>query len=70
MAGTRLSDKSVKLVLQTTLPVSRDHQAAGVPLVRGQGQLRREALRLHQRLVVDHDQLALDRPRSLRCWSR
>ena len=36
--------------------------AAGVPLVRGQGQLRREALRLHQRLVVDHDELALVRP--------
>ena len=42
--------------------VARDHEAAGVPLVRGQGQLRREALRLHQRLVVDHDQLALVRP--------
>ena len=32
------------------------------PLVRGQGQLRREALRLHQRLIVDHDELALVRP--------
>ena len=32
--------------------VARDHEAAGVPLVRGQGQLRGEALRLHQRLVV------------------
>ena len=42
--------------------VARDHEAAGVPLVRGQGQLRREALRLHQRLVVDHDELALVRP--------
>ena len=42
--------------------VARDHEAAGVPLVRGQGQLRREALRLHQSLVVDHDQLALVRP--------
>ena len=31
-------------------------------MVRGQGQLRREALRLHQRLVVDHDELALVRP--------
>ena len=39
--------------------VARDHQAAGVPLVR---QLRGEALRLHQRLVVDHDELALVRP--------
>ena len=38
--------------------VARDHKAAGVPLVRGQGQLRREALRLHQRLV----ELALVRP--------
>ena len=35
--------------------VARDHKAAGVPLVRGQGQLRGEALGLHQRLVVDHD---------------
>ena len=42
--------------------VACNHQAAGVPLVRGQGQLRREALRLHQHLVVDHDQLALVRP--------
>ena len=43
--------------------VARDHEAAGVPLVRGQGQLRGEALGLHQRLVVDHDeQLALVRP--------
>ena len=42
--------------------VARDHEAAGVPLVRGQGQLRREALRLRQRLVVDHDELALVRP--------
>ena len=42
--------------------VARDHEAAGVPLVRGQGQLSGEALRLHQRLVVDHDQLALVRP--------
>ena len=42
--------------------VAGDHEAAGVPLVRGQGQLRREALRLHQRLVVDHDELALVRP--------
>ena len=42
--------------------VARDHKAAGVPLVRGQGQLRREALRLHQRLTVDHDELALVRP--------
>ena len=42
--------------------VARDHEAAGVPLVRGQGQLRGEALRLHQRLVVDHDELALVRP--------
>ena len=42
--------------------VARDHEAAGVPLVRGQGQLRREALGLHQRLVVDHDELALVRP--------
>ena len=42
--------------------VACDHEAAGVPLVRGQGQLRREALRLHQRLVVDHDELALVRP--------
>ena len=42
--------------------VARDHEAAGVPLIRGQGQLRREALRLHQRLVVDHDELALVRP--------
>ena len=61
---TRLSDKSVKLVLPT-LPVARvarDRQAAGVPLVCGQGQLRGEALRLHQRLVVDHDELALVRP--------
>ena len=32
--------------------VARDHQAAGVPLVRGQ----------HQRLIVDHDELALVRP--------
>ena len=38
--------------------VACDHQAAGVPLVRGQGQLRGEALGLHQRLVVDHDELA------------
>ena len=42
--------------------VACNHQAAGVPLVRGQGQLRQEALRLHQRLVVDHDELALVRP--------
>ena len=42
--------------------VACNHQAAGVPLVRGQGQLRGEALRLHQRLVVDHDELALVRP--------
>ena len=42
--------------------VARDHEAAWVPLVRGQGQLRREALRLHQSLVVDHDELALVRP--------
>ena len=42
--------------------VARDHEAAGVPLVRGQGQLRREAFRLHQRLIVDHDELALVRP--------
>ena len=42
--------------------VACNHQAAGVPLVCGQEQLRREALRLHQRLVVDHDQLALVRP--------
>ena len=42
--------------------VARDHEAAGVPLVRGQGQLRGEALGLHQRLVVDHDELALVRP--------
>ena len=42
--------------------VARDHEAAGVPLVRGQGQLCGEALRLHQRLVVDHDELALVRP--------
>ena len=42
--------------------VARDHEAAGVPLVRGQEQLRQEALRLHQRLVVDHDELALVRP--------
>ena len=42
--------------------VACDHQAAGVPLVRGQGQLRGEALRLHQRLVVDHDEFALVRP--------
>ena len=44
--------------------VACNHQAAGVPLVRGQGHLRREALRLHQ-LVVDHDQLALVRPAAL-----
>ena len=42
--------------------VAGDHDAAGVPLVCGQGQLRREALRLHQRLVVDRDELALVRP--------
>ena len=42
--------------------VAGDRQAAGVPLVRGEGQLRREALRLRQRLVVDHDELALVRP--------
>ena len=42
--------------------VAHDHEAAWVPLVRGQGQLRREALRLHQRLIVDHDELALVRP--------
>ena len=42
--------------------VARDHEAAWAPLVRGQGQLRREALRLHQRLIVDHDELALVRP--------
>ena len=42
--------------------VAHDHEAAGVPLVRGQGQLRREALGLDQRLVVDHDELALVRP--------
>ena len=42
--------------------VACDHEAAGVPLVRVQGQLRREALCLHQRLVVDHDELALVRP--------
>ena len=42
--------------------VARDHEAAGVPLVRGQGQLRGEALRLHQRLVVDHHKFALVRP--------
>ena len=42
--------------------VACDHEAAGVPLVRGQGQLRGEALGLHQRLVVDHDELALVRP--------
>ena len=35
------------------MPLLRDHKAAGVPLVCGQGQLRREALRLRQRLVVD-----------------
>ena len=58
---TLLSDKSVKLVLQIAR-VARDHKAAWVPLVRGQGQLRREALRLHQRLIVDHDELALVRP--------
>ena len=40
-----------------------DHQTAGVPLVRGQGQLRREALRLHQRLVVEYDELTLARHR-------
>ena len=42
--------------------VACNRQAAGVPLVRGQGQLRREALGLRQRLVVDHDELALVRP--------
>ena len=42
--------------------VARDHEAARVPLVRGQGQLRGEALGLRQRLVVDHDELALVRP--------
>ena len=42
--------------------VACDHEAAGVPLFRGQGQLRQEALRLHQRLVVDHDELTLVRP--------
>ena len=52
---TLLSDKFVARV-------ARDHEAAGVPLVRGQGQLRREARRLHQRLIVDHDELALVRP--------
>ena len=36
--------------------VARDHDAAGSS-GSGQGQLRGEALRLHQRLVVDHDQL-------------
>ena len=44
--------------------VARNHEAAGVPLVRGQGQLRRKALRLHQRLVVDHDERALWLPSS------
>ena len=53
----------MKLVLADHVArVACNHQAAGVPLVRGQGQLRREALRLHQRLVVDHDELALVRP--------
>ena len=33
-----------------------------VPGECGEGQLRREALRLDQRLVVDHDELALVRP--------
>ena len=42
--------------------VACDHKAAGVPLVRGQGQLRGEALGLHQRLIVNHDELALVRP--------
>ena len=59
---TLLSDKSVKLVLQTTLPV--------LPAITRQPEflwfvvkeLRREALRLHQSLVVDHDELALVRP--------
>ena len=59
---TLLSDKSVKLVADHVARVARDQEAAGVPLVRGQGQLRREALRLHQRLIVDHDELALVRP--------
>ena len=58
---TRLLDKSVKLVLQTTLPV--------LPAITRQPEFRWfvvrdscEALRLHQRLVVDHDELALVRP--------
>ena len=55
---TLLSDKFVKLVLQTTFPCCpRHHEAAGIPLVRGQGQLRRGSLR--QRLIVDHNELAL-----------
>ena len=58
---TRLSDREAR-VADHVARVARDHEAAGVPLVRGQGQLRREALRLHQRLVVDHDELALVRP--------
>ena len=53
---TLLPDKSVKLVLQTTLPV--------LPAITRQPGFvwRREALRLHQRLIVDHDELALVRP--------
>ena len=60
---TRLSDKSVKLVLQTTLPV--------LPAITRQPGFRwfvvrdscvETSLRLHQRLVVDHDELALVRP--------
>ena len=35
--------------------VARDHKAAGS----WSGQLRREALRLHKSLVIDHDELAL-----------
>ena len=35
---------------------------------RNQGQLRREALRLHQRLVVDHDELALVLRKTRALW--
>ena len=39
--------------------VAGDHQAAGVAVVGGQRELRGQALGGQQRLVVDHDQLAL-----------
>ena len=52
----------LKLVLQTTLPVLPRARGSRSSSGSWSGQLRREALRLHQSLVVDHDELALVRP--------